>query len=72
VPDGSLWKRRKIEHDQGPSKESSEEPRVKEETPEEDTSAVSTVSETSSETAVDARDANDPKLVSVCDDAKDA
>ncbi|TKA50441.1 hypothetical protein B0A55_13286 [Friedmanniomyces simplex] len=36
VPDGNLWKRRKIEHDEGTSKESSEEPRVKEETPEEE------------------------------------
>ncbi|KAK3065118.1 hypothetical protein LTR53_018285, partial [Teratosphaeriaceae sp. CCFEE 6253] len=38
VPDGKLWKRRKIEHEgeeEGTSKESSAEPRVKEETPDE-------------------------------------
>ncbi|KAK3647107.1 hypothetical protein LTR56_008275 [Elasticomyces elasticus] len=41
VPDGSLWKRRKVEHDETTSKESSEEPRVKEEIPEETTKEAS-------------------------------
>jgi len=42
VPDGKLWKRRKIEHDEAAttSKECSEEPRVKEETPEETSDAA--------------------------------
>ncbi|KAK0271044.1 hypothetical protein LTR54_006667 [Friedmanniomyces endolithicus] len=42
VPDGNLWKRRKIEHDEAAttSKGCSEEPRVKEETPEETSETV--------------------------------
>jgi hypothetical protein len=67
VPDGSLWKRRKVEHEGGP-KDASQEPCIKEESTEsegEDLKTVATVSSSEStvpsaqtkvEDAVDARD----------------